>query len=45
MTFDSAEDFEAFLSVPEMAEIAEDNEKFIGRVESYTLDHIPVISG
>ena len=45
MTFDSAEDFETFLTVPEMADIAEDNEKFIGRVESYTIDHIPVITG
>jgi uncharacterized protein (TIGR02118 family) len=45
MTFDSAEDFETFLTVPEMAAIAEDNEKFIGRVESYTIDHIPVITG
>ena len=45
MTFDSAEDFETFLTVPEMADIAKDNEKFIGRVESYTVDHIPVITG
>ena len=45
MTFDSAEDFETFLTVPEMADIAEDNEKFIGKVESYTIDHIPVIAG
>ena len=45
MTFDSAEDFEAFLAAPEMAEIAEDNATFIGSVESYTVDHIPVIAG
>jgi uncharacterized protein (TIGR02118 family) len=45
MTFDSAEDFQTFLTSPEMAEIAEDNEKFIGRFESYTVDHIPVLGG
>src|SRR3954447_25613086 len=45
MTFDSAEDFETFLSSPEMGDIAEDNDKFIERFESYTLDHIPVITG
>jgi uncharacterized protein (TIGR02118 family) len=45
MTFNSVEDFETFLATPEMAEIAEDNDKFIGRFESYTVDHIPVIGG
>ena len=45
MTFDSAEDFETFLTAPEMAEIAKDNDTFIGRVTSYTIDHIPVIAG
>jgi len=45
MTFDSPEDFEAFLNAPEMAEIAEDNATFIGGVTSYTIDHIPVIEG
>jgi uncharacterized protein (TIGR02118 family) len=45
MTFDSPEDFQIFLTSPEMAEIAEDNDKFIGRFESHTVDHIPVISG
>jgi uncharacterized protein (TIGR02118 family) len=45
MTFDSADDFETFLTAPEMAEIAKDNETFIGRVTSYTIDHIPVIAG
>jgi uncharacterized protein (TIGR02118 family) len=45
MTFDSVEDFQAFLTCPEMAEIAEDNDKFIDRFELYTVDHLPVISG
>jgi uncharacterized protein (TIGR02118 family) len=45
MTFNSVEDFEAFLASPEMAEIAADNDKFIGRFESFTVDHIPVIAG
>ena len=45
MTFDSPEDFETFLTTPEMAAIAEDNDKFIGSFESYTVDHIPVIEG
>ena len=44
MTFDSVEDFETFLASPEMGEIAEDNDKFIGRFEMYTVDHIPVIT-
>src|SRR4051812_33630087 len=45
MTFDSVADFETFLASPEMAEIAEDNDKFIGRFEMYTVDHMPVIAG
>ena len=45
MTFDSVEDFETFLGSPQMGAIAEDNDKFIGKVESYTIDHSPVIAG
>jgi uncharacterized protein (TIGR02118 family) len=45
MTFDSAEDFQAFLSTPEMAEAVEDNKSFIDKFETYTVDHIPVIPG
>ena len=45
MRFDSAEDFQAFLTTPEMAEAVEDNEKFIDRFDTYVVDHIPVIEG
>jgi uncharacterized protein (TIGR02118 family) len=44
MTFDSAEDFQTFLTSPEMAEIAEDNDTFIDRFELYTVDHLPVMT-
>ena len=44
MTFDSVEDFETFLGSAQMVAIAEDNDKFIGRFEMYTVDHIPVIT-
>jgi uncharacterized protein (TIGR02118 family) len=43
MTFDSAEDFEVFLAAPEMAAVAEDNDTFIERFESHTVDRIAVI--
>ena len=45
MAFDSAEDFQAFLNSPQMGAIAEDNDRFIGRFEMFTVDHIPVIGG
>jgi uncharacterized protein (TIGR02118 family) len=45
MAFDSAEDFQTFLTTPEMAEAVKDNESFIERFELFTVDHIPVIDG
>jgi uncharacterized protein (TIGR02118 family) len=45
MGFDSAEDYEAALASDVMNEAMADSAKFVGRAESYTIDHIPVVSG
>jgi uncharacterized protein (TIGR02118 family) len=43
MTFASQEDFDAAVASPEFAEAVADNEQFVGRFESYVVDHIPVV--
>jgi uncharacterized protein (TIGR02118 family) len=43
MAFDSLEAFQAALGTDEFKEAMADSETFVGRTDSYVVDHIPVV--
>jgi uncharacterized protein (TIGR02118 family) len=43
MAFDSEEDFQAILETEEFKEAMADSETLVGRTDSYTVGHIPVV--